>query len=114
MPSYSPVYSQAFIQYTSATPNSSFDVPDGFTAVVRQVVAYQDIGGYALGVFLKDSEAAPSLQFVSFSDVAIATCTYWSGRIVVPGGGEIFILWSELGATPQFYVGGYLLRNALT
>jgi hypothetical protein len=76
VPSYSPVFSAAFIQYTSATPNSTFEVPAGFTAVVRQVTAYQDIGGYDLGVFLQDSDIAPTLQFVSFNDVAIANVAY--------------------------------------
>jgi len=114
VPSYSPVFSAAFIQYTASTPNSEFEVPAGFTAVVRQVSAYQDIGGYDLGVFLQDDADAPTLQFVSLKDVDIATCTYWEGRIVVPETGIISILWSELGATPQFYVGGYLLRNTLS
>jgi hypothetical protein len=51
---------------------------------------------------------------VSLKSVEIATCAYWTGRVVVPGGGQIFILWSELGTSPQFYVGGYLIRNTLT
>jgi len=114
VPSYSPVFSSQFIVYTSATPNSSFDVPVGYTAVVRQATCYQDIGGYDFGVFLQNSEAAPSLQFVNLKDVGLAVADQWQGRIVVPGGGVIFILWSELGSSPQFYVGGYLLRNTLS
>jgi hypothetical protein len=88
-------------------------VPEGFTAVVRQVTSYQDIGPYDLGVFFRVSLGADSIQFVALQAVSAASTAEWQGRVVVPGGGQIFILYSALGSTPQFYVGGYLLRNTL-
>lgn len=114
MPSYSPVYSAAFIQYTSETPNLTFEVPAGFTAVARYGTVLQDIGTYGSAFYLKDSEAAPALFFDYASDLGVLEIHDWSGRIVVPEGGILGALLTELGAAPNVYLGGYLLRNTLT
>lgn len=114
MPSYSPVYSAAFIQYTASTPNSTFEVPAGFTAVARYGTVLQDIGGYAAGFYLKDSEAAPGMFFDYASGLEVFQVHDWNGRIVVPAGGFLGISLTSIGDQPAVYLGGYLLRNTLT
>ena len=114
MPSYSPVFSQAFIQYTSETPNTRFDVPTGFTAIVRQISCYQDIGAYLLETYIADSDAAPGLTISELEQSGGLNYVQQEGRWVVPGGGYIAISLSPLGTSPQVYVGGYLLRNTLS
>lgn len=114
MPSYSPVFSQPFIQYTAGTPNTTYLVPAGFTAVVRQISIWQNIGGYNFSCFIQDSEAAPGITIAGLNDVGITSSQSIEGRWVVGAGGVIGIYFSELGSEPQAYVGGYLLRNTLT
>lgn len=105
------VFSQAFILYTASTPNSSFIVPAGYTAVVRQISVAQDIGDWYAYVNIQDSEAAPVLTI--WIDTALAVVNYTSaeGRWVVPGGGVISLGFQTLGSVPSGYVGGYLLRD---
>lgn len=114
MPSYSPVFSAAFVQYTTATPNASFDVPAGFTAVIRQISAAQNIGGWILQVYIADAVGAPGIQIVEIGQVGDFNYVAQEGRWVVPGGGAIEIVLSELGSDTSVYVGGYLLRNTLS
>lgn len=108
---YSPVFSSPFVQYTSASPNSSFIVPDGFTAVVRQISGNQDVGDYIVWVSIQDSIAAPQLTI--WQETAVGAFVNWAaeGRWVVPQGGVIVVHTTALGTSPSFYVGGYLLRN---
>lgn len=114
MPSYSPVFSTQFIVYTAETPNETFLVPEGFTAVVRQCSGWQDIGGWVFRLYIADSEAAPACVLFDSGDVGVNTSFNEQGRWVVPGGGLIGIFISVIGDSPSFYVGGYLLRNTLT
>lgn len=114
MPSYSPVYSAQFIVYTTDTPNEVYDVPVGFTAVVRQVTMFQDIGGYTFFAGFTNAVGAPGCAFVGLGGFTEFVSQSWEGRVVVPGGGQIYIGISELGSAPAAYVGGYLLRNELT
>lgn len=114
MAGYSPVYSAPFIQYTASTPNQSFLVPEGFTAVVRQISVAQEIADWYAYVNIQDSEAAPDLTI--WLGVAAGAETYVAGegRWVVPEGGLITLGYGTLGTIPSGYVGGYLLRNQLT
>lgn len=114
MPSYSPVFSAPLIQYTNATPNTSFEVPSGFTAVARFAAITQDYGGYAAGWYIQDSEAAPGIFFDYTSDLGLLECHQWQGRVVVPEGGFFGFTSSEFGSSLNAYLGGYLLRNTLT
>jgi hypothetical protein len=114
VPSYSPVFSQPFVQYTASTPNPSFEVPAGFTAVVRQISCSQEITDWLLNVSIQDSEAAPAMVIFSEHQAGIETYVAGQGRWVVPEGGIISIYLSSLGEVPAVYVGGYLLRNTLT
>lgn len=114
MPSYSPVFSAAFIQYTSAEPNGAFDVPAGFTAVIRQISAAQDIGGWILTVYIADVAGGPGLKIAEIGQTGSVNYVAQEGRWVVPGGGAIAMDLSSLGSDVHVYVGGYLLRNTLS
>lgn len=114
MPSYSPVFSVPFVTYTPSTPNTSYLVPDGYTAVVRQVSGWQEIGGWIIYLNVQDSEAAPAMTVASQGADGVSNGVMFEGRWVCPGGGIISVAWTELGSHPNFYVGGYLLRNTLT
>jgi hypothetical protein len=114
VPSYSPVFSQGFIYLTASTPNTSFLVPEGYTAVIRQATATTVAGAAVIYFQLQNSGIAPLITW------AIATITgalenwQWQGRVVVPGGGYIQVDDNYLGTQDQVYVGGYLLRDNLT
>lgn len=114
MPSYSPVFSQAFIQYTHSTPNEAFEVPSGFTAVIRQISVAQEIGSWYAYVNIQDSEAAPVLTVWIEEAAAVVNYAAGEGRWAVPGGGIITLGISTIGSVPSGYVGGYLLRNTLS
>lgn len=101
------------VQYTSSTPNSSFEVPAGYTAVVRQWSCYQDIGGFIFYVVIYDSEDAPGITVVGAAQTGVVNFVSGEGRWVVPAGGFVNIGFSELGDNVQAYVGGYLLTNVL-
>lgn len=114
MPSYSPVFSQGFLYYTNSTPNQTFDVPLGFTAVVREVIYYCEAGG---GLAVTQIATGPGAPYVTISTLTIAgieTVASWTGRAVVPGGGSIYISGESIGLEDTIYVGGYLLRNSLS
>lgn len=114
MASYSPIFSQGFIYFTDSTPNTSFEVPDGFTAVVRDVNAATSLGGVVMGVYVKLSEAAPAVIF-AYSTALGEFATYqWQGRVVCPAGGIIGLDGAAVGYGLGVYVGGYLLRNTLS
>lgn len=114
MPSYSPVFSQPFIEYIESEPNTEFAVPDGYTAVVRQISGYQDVGGWILYLYLRNSPSADAIVATQLAQVGDFNYAATEGRWVVPGGGIIQISISSLGSGPSFYVGGYLLRNTLS
>lgn len=105
------VYSSAFIEYTAETPNNSFAVPEGFTAVVRQLSCYQEIGAYDFQVYIQNSAEAPALIIWAVTGVSAITSEATQGRWVVPGEGIITVIASAIGSSPSFYAGGYLLRN---
>lgn len=114
MPSYSPVFSAPFILYTDGTPNNSFLVPEGFTAVVREVDVTTELGASAFVVYTADSEEAPGVAFVYLTTEGALQSQHWEGRVVVPGEGFIGLGQYTLGVGATAYVGGYLLRNTLT
>lgn len=111
---YSPVYSAPFIQYTAETPNLSFEVPPGFTAVARFGVVSQDIGGYTASFYFQDSEAAPSITFWNSAGISEFETATFDGRVVIPENGLISMFLSSIGSRPQAYLGGYLLRNVVS
>jgi hypothetical protein len=105
------VYSSQFFVYTPSTPNLTYDVPEGYTAVVRDLDGYQEIGGYVCALGFRNSEAAPQCQPVVLEAAGTLNTVTWRGRLVVPGGGQLTLSLSAVGEFPSIYVGGYLLRN---
>lgn len=114
MPSYSPVFSQGFIYYTPDTPNSTFDVPTGFTAVIRDVECSCEAGGSLFQIFAANAAGASAYTIQYLTVGGLTTSARWEGRVVVPGGGVIAVSIADLSVNPSCYVGGYLLRNELT
>jgi hypothetical protein len=106
-----PVYSAAFIKYTPSTPNLAFLVPDGFTVVIRQISAVQNVGVYALGLYLQDDEAAPLLEAWAGESEGDFNVVFQEGRWVCPAGGLISVQLTEVGSSCSVYVGGYLLAD---
>lgn len=113
MASY-PVWSVPFIQYTPASPNTLFAVPAGYTAVARWGSVSQNIGGYNASWWLRDAEDSPNNTFWAGNSVGIYETAVFEGRVVVPGGGYLGLYFSELGSTPNAYLGGYLLAGVWT
>ena len=114
MPSYSPVFSVPLIQYGPETPNTQFLVPDGYTAVVRQISGVQNIGGFILWLAIADSEDAPNIIVYGAGQVGDFNTVQQEGRWVAPAGSLITLYFSETGSAFYAYAGGYLLRNAAT
>lgn len=114
MPSYSPVFSQGFIYYIEATPDAEFDVPLGYTAVVRDISASVSAGATYFAVYGRNGPDAPEYQFYVNELLGTLETSHWEGRVVVPGGGRIRVYQYTLGVDGAVYVGGYLLRNSLS
>lgn len=104
-----PVYSAQFIVYTDASPNFTFDVPTGFTAVIRDFTYWADVAATLAQVEIQDSSAAPGVIVASLEALGVGEYHQWVGRVVVPGGGVITLTLGSLSAGSNIYVGGYLL-----
>lgn len=113
MAGYSPVYSQQFILYTPDTTNTSFEVPSGFTAVVRQITygSYLGEGWAFMGV--QNSAEADTCWFASLAINVVYGFSEWFGHVVCAEGGFISLNISQLADDGCVYCGGYLLRNQL-
>jgi hypothetical protein len=114
VPSYSPVFSAPFIESSPTAPNTAFGVPDGFTAVVRQISVSAALSSGIMAVNIQDSDAAPFQTIHQTTIATLYSTQHTQGRWVVPGGGIISIYQEEVGDEFYIYVGGYLLRNTLT
>jgi len=110
---YSPVFSTGFLYYTDSTPNEHYEVPPGFTAVLRDVQVYTGGGAATLYVAVRASAAAPFCNVIALGTLGVNTSAQWTGRVVVNEGGFIDIGVSSLGASDSAYLGGYLLRNVV-
>lgn len=113
MPSYSPVFSVQLILYAASTPNTSFEVPAGYTAVVRDIQAYSEAGGTGVRAFLQSGGDGPPIYFATLNAIGLNVSAQWQGRVVAQAGDLLEIDVAELGAEDTVYVGGYLLRNVL-
>lgn len=110
---YSPVYSTAFITYTSSTPNLAFEVPAGFTAVVRQISIYQDVGAFQATLAFQDSDAAPQYYVYVGEQAGLINYLAQEGRWVLGAGGIMTLYLSTIDDSLTCYVGGYLLTNVI-
>jgi hypothetical protein len=105
-----PVYSTQFILYTPETPNPEYLVPEGYLAVVRQVLCSQNVGGYILQLQVADNPDAPLAVIWTGAADGVANSVAQEMRVVVPWPGLISVNLSEIGSGVGIYVGGYLLR----
>lgn len=104
-----PVYSQGFIYCSATTPNLSFDVPNGFTAVVRQITLSQPDLSADWAMVIANEAGGPEIVAAAGTLSGVFNSDYRELRVVVPGGGFIGINMYDLGEEPNVYVGGYLL-----
>jgi hypothetical protein len=109
--SYSPVYSAQFLVYTDSTPNTSYDVPAGMTAVIRDYTHQTNFGVANSQLAIGNSLEAPACVVAELAPDGEGAYAQWTGRIVVPGGGFIELFISSIDVGNSLYVGGYLLRN---
>lgn len=109
---YNPVYSTGFIYFIDATPNTLFDVPEGYTADVRQFLVTTEAAVGSVALQVANGAGAPYITCVYLNVGGGVQSESWEGRIVVPGGGSIQIIGAALGLTLCVYVGGYLLTNS--
>lgn len=114
MPSYSPVYSVPFVYYTDTYPNTEFEVPAGYTAVVRQWSAYLEAGGVVVQIQLFNADGALATVFDTQTAEGIVQQLQGRGHWVAPAGYVIKFYSPSIGSGVAGYVGGYLLRNTLT
>lgn len=114
MPSYSPVYSSQFILYSEDTPNTTFDVPEGYTAVIRQLSYAVQASETLFSVSIGDTLSAPPVAIDIRTVTGLLTTEHQQGHWAVPGGGVIYLYVETVGANATVYIGGYLLRNTLS
>lgn len=106
-----PVYSAAFIEYDSNDPNTEFYVPEGADAVIRQVSAVQNAGGWALAVFIADIVGGDELQIIAGEGEGVPASLQQEGRWFVPAGGSMRVAFTQVGFGAAVYVGGYLFES---
>jgi hypothetical protein len=111
---YSPVYSVPLVIYTPETPNESFLVPDGFTAVIREIDYYCAVGGGKVIVAIGGTAGAWFCNFASLFIAGVADSAQWTGRVTAPENYTIDLDVAAVGVDDCVYVGGYLLRNVAT
>jgi hypothetical protein len=105
------VYSVSLIEYTEATPNTSFEVPMGFTAVVREVDLYAELGEEICSMYIQAPGAEVGIGFMARSATGANTSQQWTGRAVVPENYTINLNVENFGAYSAVLVSGYLLTN---
>jgi hypothetical protein len=113
VPSYSNVFSVPFIEYADSAPNYTFDVPEGFTAVIRDIHAFCQVGGVSYAVVTQNTGGAPLIYCHYATLTGLFSEDHWEGRHVVPGGGSATLEITSVDLLTTVYVGGYLLRNTL-
>jgi len=107
-----PVYSAQFLLYTDSAPNTEYEVPAGFTAVIRDITCYSEAAGTLAQLFIENAAGAPAVTVYSAEVLGFAAYDQWTGRVVVPSGGLMTLTFGELAVGLQVYVGGYLLTDA--
>jgi hypothetical protein len=102
-----PVYSTRFLAGHGVTSGSSYVVPVGMVAVVRDLDGYGNMGlGDTARLYLQGhlGQAVAFLDWPSNSE----SHQEWRGRVVYLAGESVTV--NILGGSPiDYYVGGYLL-----
>lgn len=105
------IYSQGFVYYVDSSPNTDFEVPAGFTAVVREFDCTVGLASSVFSLNVQQSATAPAIGIVIFHLLGELQSGQWTGRVVVNEGGFISLFQQTLGVDATAYIGGYLLRN---
>jgi hypothetical protein len=107
-----PVYSVPLVQSAPGAVNLSFEIPEGYTAVIRQISLSVTVATGIIAVNIQDSDEAPQIAIhqTAFTDVYASQHT--EGRWVVPENGIISIYIESEGVDVYAYIGGYLLGNS--
>lgn len=111
MASYSPVFSAQFILRDSTEPLPSYEVPSGFTAVIRDFSAHVAVAGDIVILKIQNTASAPPVSIAQLSPIGAPAYDQWTGRVVVPEFGFMTLEEVTVGDNAGIYVGGYLLRN---
>jgi len=107
--SYPRVFSELFVLNNPDTGYSTYQVPAGFVAVIRDFSIFA-IDALSLGnLAVSLSEVAPLVIVASLGAIGETLYAQWQGRVVVPAGGFIVPQLAWVGTGPHCYVGGYLL-----
>jgi len=114
VPSYSPVFSAQFIVYTDSTPNTEYEVPAGFTAVVRQLSFFSSVSAAGWEFAINNTLGAPLCVIAGNSELGVLVFDNIEGRWVVPETGTMELFFSGPSSGVSFYAGGYLLRNTVS
>lgn len=107
-----PVYSVPFVQFAPGTENESFEVPSGFTAVVRQISISVTVASGIFAVNVRDSPDAPDFAIHQTSLTDVYSTQHTEGRWVCPETGIISFYQSDVDVDVYCYIGGYLLGNS--
>lgn len=113
MAGYSPVYSSQFVMYTDGSPNTTFEVPSGYTAVVRQITTAVTAGDTLCSVNIQNSALADAVPIYIKQLTGLLQTDSAEGHWVCPAEGLIDVYQQTFGVGLSIYVGGYLLRNVL-
>ena len=106
------VYSSSFIEYVDSAPNTSFLVPDGYVAVIRQISLVTTAGSTVLTVNIQNDDEAPFVAIAALETLGFVKDDQRAGRWPVPAGGTISIFQDTLGVGAFAWVSGYLLQNS--
>lgn len=107
-----PVYSAQFILASDVSALPSFEVPDGYTAVIRDFTLYSSLGAAGAYLIIQNTVSAPQIVVAVIKLTGVEESGLFQGRIVVPEHGIISLETDTLGSGAEIYVGGYLLLNA--
>ena len=101
------VYSQAFVLYSEDTPNDTFDVPEGFSIVVRQASVVTTIGITVVTINVADGPGAEYIAVAALKTAGAFSDDERQGRWCASEGGSVKIFQQTLGVGAYVYVGGY-------
>ena len=105
------VYSVPFIYYTNVTPNVDFEIPEGVTAVIRDIDVYTELGASSAIVAIGNPAAGVYLNFASISLIGAGVTGSWRGRVIATAPYHVLLDVASLDTNGCIYVGGYLLQG---
>jgi len=108
---YPGVYSTVFIEYTDATPNTQFEVPSGYVAVVRQFSIWATLAEVNVTLVNQNPATGNYVVLAGVITAGFPAGEQQSGRWVVPPGNIIALLGGAVGTGLNAYIGGYLLAS---